>query len=270
MEILQKKITDKRFLKLIETLIRAPILEDGIGVPNTRGCPQGSIISPVLSNIYLHYVIDDWFKTISKTHLIGKAGMVRFADDMVFVFQYKAQAERFYKVLPKRLTKFGLTLHEDKSSIIESGKRAALRANTRGERLQTYKFLGFLCYWGLSRTGFWRMKYKSRSDRLTAKLNGLKAYLKKCLHHKTEQVLIKVKQVVQGWINYHAISDNQQQVSGFLYQSKRILMKWINRKGGKRKMNWETLVKILEKMKFPNSFKTSSMFPPTLKRVNNP
>ena len=270
MEILQQKITDKRFLKLTETLIRSPILEDGIGAPNTRGCPQGSIISPILSNIYLHYVIDDWFHTISKTHIVGKASMVRFADDMVFVFQHKAEAERFYEVLPKRLTKFGLTLHEDKSSIIESGRRAAQRANERKERLQTYKFLGFQCYWGLSRVGFWRLKYKSRSDRLTAKLNGLKAYLNKSLHHKTEHVLSKVKQIVQGWINYHAISDNQRQVGGFIYQSRRILMKWINRKGGKRKMNWKTFTRILEKIKYPHGYKTTSMFLPALKRATSP
>ena len=270
MEILKQKITDKRFLKLTETLIRSPILEDGIGAPNTRGCPQGSIISPILSNIYLHYVIDDWFHTISKTHIVGKASMVRFADDMVFVFQHKAEAERFYEVLPKRLTKFGLTLHEDKSSIIESGRRAAQRANERKERLQTYKFLGFQCCWGLSRVGFWRLKYKSRSDRLTAKLNGLKAYLNKSLHHKTEHVLSKVKQIVQGWINYHAISDNQRQVGGFIYQSRRILMKWINRKGGKRKMNWKTFTRILEKIKYPHGYKTTSMFLPALKRATSP
>ena len=197
---------------------------------------------------------------------------VRFpwATRLVFVFQHKAEAERFYEVLPKRLTKFGLTLHEDKSSIIESGRRAAQRANERKERLQTYKFLGFQCYWGLSRVGFWRLKYKSRSDRLTAKLNGLKAYLNKSLHHKTEQVLRKVKQIVQGWINYHAISDNQRQVRGFIYQSKRILLKWINRKGGKRKMNWETFTRRLEIMKYPDSYKTTSMFLPPLKRVIKP
>ncbi len=228
MGILQEKITDKRFLKLTETLIRAPILENGRAVINTRGCPQGSIISPILSNIYLHYVIDNWFETIRKSHIKGRASMVRFADDMVFVFQHKEEAERFYQVLPKRLEKFGLDLHEDKSSIIESGSKAAKRADEKGERLPTYKFLGFLCYWGRSRSGFWRLKYKSRSDRLIAKLKGLKDYLKRSLNQKTDYVLRKVKQVVQGWVNYHAISDNQRQVSGFIYQSERILLKWIN------------------------------------------
>ena len=193
--------------------------------------------------------------------------MVRFADDMVFVFQHREEAERFYRVLPKRLEKFGLNLHEDKSSIIESGKRAAERAHRRGERLLTYKFLGFLCYWGKSRGGFWRFKYKSRSDRLTAKLNGLKAYLKRSLNQRTDQVLFKVKQVVQGWINYHAISDNHHQVSGFLHQSKMILMKWLNRKGGKRKMNWETFSWILEVKKYPTGYKTTSMFQAPLKRA---
>jgi len=104
--ILREKISDKYFLKLVEKLIRAPIWVNGKAELNRIGCPQGSIISPILSNIYLHQVIDNWFKEISKTHLLGKAEEVRFADDMVFVFQFKEDAEKFYAVLPKRLEKY--------------------------------------------------------------------------------------------------------------------------------------------------------------------
>ena len=144
--ILREKISDRRFLKLVEKLIRAPILVNGKAELNKIGCPVGSIISPILSNIYLHYVMDSWFSEISKTHLKGGAAEVRFADDMVFVFQFKEDAEKFYKVLPKRLEKYGLKLHEDKSSMIQSGSKAAKEAELRGERLPTYKFLGFTCY----------------------------------------------------------------------------------------------------------------------------
>ena len=131
-------------------------------------------------------MVDNWFSEIRKSHLKGKAEMVRFADDMVFVFQMSDDAERFYKVLPKRLEKYGLKLHEEKSSILKSGRKEAEEAAKRGEHLQTYKFLGFLCYWGKGRRGQWRLKYKSRSDRMTSKLKGLREYLKKSLNQETE------------------------------------------------------------------------------------
>jgi RNA-directed DNA polymerase len=259
-EVLQEKISDKRFLRLVEMLIRAPIMEGGKAELNRRGCPQGSIISPILSNIYLHHVIDIWFYGIRETHIKGRAELVRFADDMVFVFQHKEEAERFYKVLPKRLEKFGLKLNEEKSSQTPSGGKAAEEAHERGERLPTYKFLGFVCYWGQSRSGTWRLKYKSRSDRLTAKLNGLKKHLKDNLNEETHAVLKRVRMVVLGWVNYHAISDNQRQVNIFIQNSRRIIIRWINRKGGKRRMSWEKLDRMLKQIRYPRSFKTTSMF----------
>ncbi len=258
--ILAAKISDKRFLKLVEKLIRAPVMINGKSELNILGCPQGSIASPILSNIYLHYVIDSWFAEISRRHLTGKAKMVRFADDMVFVFQRSEDAEKFYKVLPKRLEKYGLKLHENKSNLLKSGSKEAEAAEKRGERLLTYKFLGFLCYWGKSRNGWWRLKYKSRSDRMTSKLKELRKYLKENRHQETKTILARVKRVVVGWINYHAISDNQRRVSSFILMSKRSLFSWINRKGGNRKMNWATFGKVLNEMRYPQGFKTTSMF----------
>jgi RNA-directed DNA polymerase len=258
--ILGEKITDRRFLKLVDKLIRAPVKEGGKSKLNEIGCPQGSICSPMISNIYLHHVIDSWFSEISKSHIKGMANMVRFADDMVFVFQIKEEADRFYKVLPKRLEKFGLILHEDKSSLIRSGRKAAEEADKRGERLPTYKFLGFVCYWGKSRKGRWRLKYKSRSDRFAGKLNGPRQYLREHRNQDTCQGITQVKRIVVGWINYHAISDNQRRVSSFIFQSKHALFAWINRKGGNRKMNWTRFSGLLKRMNYPQGFKTKSMF----------
>lgn len=258
--ILAKKISDKRFLKLVEKLIRAPVMANGKAELNLLGCPQGSITSPILSNIYLHYVIDNWFCEISRSHLKGRAEMVRFADDMVFVFQKSEDAERFYKVLPKRLEKYGLKLNEDKSSLQKSGSKEAKAAEKRGERLPTYKFLGFVCYWGKSRNSQWRLKYKSRADRYTAKLKGLREYLRKSLNQETKTTIVRVKRIVVGWGNYHAISDNQRRVSSFIQMSKQALFRWINRKGGQRKMNWTTFEELLKEMNYPQYFKTTSMF----------
>lgn len=261
LEILRKKIADKRFLRLIGVLIRSPIMVNGKPELNLVGCPQGSIISPILSNIYLHHVIDSWFDEISKSHLRGRAEMVRFADDMVFVFQKSEDAERFYKVLPKRLENYGLLLHADKSSLIKSGSMEAQEAETRGERLQTYRFLGFVCYWGKNRKGRgWRLKFKSRNDRFTAKLRGLRDYLKGSRNQETKTTILRVKRVIAGWVNYHAISDNQRRVGSFILESTKALFKWVNRKGGNRRMNWVEFSKLLGKLGYPQSFKTKSMF----------
>lgn len=228
---------------------------------NRIGCPQGSIISPILSNIYLHVVIDSWFNEISKSHFKGRAEMVRFADDMVFVFQMKEDAERFYEVLPKRLEKYGLKLHEDKSSMIRSGSKAAEEAAKSGKRVPVYKFLGFVCYWARSRGGgWWRMKYKSRSDRFASKLKGLRKYLRENQSSGTQEILERVKSVVRGWVNYHAISDNQRRVSAFIMLSKQALFSWINRKGGNRKMNWETFGRLMKRIGYPENFRTTPMY----------
>lgn len=258
--ILQEKISDKEFLKLVEKLIRAPVMVSGKAELNKVGCPQGSVISPILSNIYLHHVIDSWFQEISRTHMKGRAEMVRLADDMVFVFECKEDAEKFYQVLPKRLEKYGLTLHADKSSMIQSGSKAAAEAAKRGERLPVYKFLGFTCYWGRSRKGWWRLKYKSRADRFTGKLKGLRKYLRESRSEETNIMLQRVKRVVMGWVNYNAISDNQRRVSSFILLSKRALFSWINRKGGNRKMSWDKFGKLMKEINYPQNFKTTSMF----------
>ena len=261
MSFLQQKITDNRFLWLVEALITAPIMEDGEAVASKKGCPQGSIVSPILANIFLHHVIDEWFYTVRKTHLKGRAELVRYADDMVFVFENPEDAKRIFAVLGKRLNKFGLELHEDKSSMIPSGRKAALRAETAGTRIPTYKFLGFTCYWGKSRKGLWRPKYTSRRDRFTVALKKLSKFLWAHLNTgNTDALLRSVIRRVKGWINYHAISDNKRRVYMFLLIVRKLVFKWINRKGGKRRTNWDELAARLDRVGFPKGFKTISMF----------
>ncbi len=260
MELLRKKISDRRFIRLIEVLITAPVLEKGKTLSNEIGCPQGSILSPVLANIYLHHVIDEWFAEISHSHIRGRADMVRYANDMVFTFEYQHEEKRFYDVLPKRRSRFGLELHEDKSQLIAAGHVAAMRANQGGERLRTFNFLGFTCYWGKTRKGYWRLKFTSRKDRFAVKLKGLRDFLWKNLSANRRQTLNVVIRVVRGWINYHGISDNKRRVGQFIYQSKRIIYRWFNRKGGHRPMTWEKRGLILKMLGYPSLWKTRSMF----------
>jgi group II intron reverse transcriptase/maturase len=233
MNLLRNKISDQRFLRLIEVLIKTPIKEGKRVVENTCGCPQGSIISPVLANIYLHHVIDEWFESIKDSHIHGRAKLIRYADDMVFTFENKVDARRFYRVLPKRLAKFGLELHADKSQVLPAGLGCAQQAHQQGKRIPTFNFLGFTCYWGLSNSGkFWRLKVKSRGDRKRAKLVGLRKFLQENRNTPNTPLLIeRVKSAVRGWINYHAVSDNRRQVSSFIYESKRIIFSWFNRRG---------------------------------------
>jgi hypothetical protein len=242
-------------------LITAPILEHGEINKNTEGCPQGSIVSAILSNVYLHHVIDEWFEKIKRTHLRGKADEIRYADDLVFFFEHRGDAEHFYEVLPKRLKKFGLELHEDKSQIIGAGHLVAQRENQNKKRLATFNFLGFTCYWGKTKKGYWRLKFTSRKDRFAAKLKGLREFLRENLNTRnTQETLKTVVRVVRGWVNYHGISDNQKRVRDFLEATKKAIYRWLNRRGGKRRTSWARCAKMLELVKFPRNFRVKSMF----------
>jgi RNA-directed DNA polymerase len=145
--------------------------------------------------------------------------------------------------------------------MVASGRTAAQRAKKRGERLKTYQFLGFTCYWGLSRSGkFWRLKYTSRADRFRASLKKLRKYLRGSLNGDTEKILQRVIRVLKGWINYHGISDNGRRVSSFICLVERTLFWWINRRGGQKGMNWKDFAALLVKANFPRTWKVISMF----------
>ena len=207
-------------------------------------------------------MIDCWFEEIKGKHLRGSAHEVRYADDMVFVFEKVEDARRFFKVLPKRLKKYGLMMHQEKSRLIRSGQNVAAREHKIGNRLPTYKFLGFTVYWGKARNGqWWRMKVMSRRDRFTAKLKGLKEYLRTQVNTSdTMNVLKTVVRVIVGWVNYNAVSDNEHRVNQFLRMSRRIILRWINRRGRKKPMTWEKFMRLLKAINFPDKWETKSLF----------
>jgi RNA-directed DNA polymerase len=207
-------------------------------------------------------VIDEWFETIKKSHFGGEAEMVRYVDDLVFIFKRPRDAIAFYKVLPKRLTKYGLQLHEEKSQLILSGNNAAERLSKEGKKIATYKFLGFECYWGKARNGkSWRLMYKSRRDRFTATLKRIKQHMRKHRNvPNTDEFLKSIVKVMKGWISYHAVTDNQRTVWKFIKECEKIILKWHNRRGRRNVMNWDNLSHVLKRIGFPTHIKTTSMF----------
>ncbi len=254
-KMLRNKISDERFLNLIIKLLKAPVLnEDGIAERNEIGSPQGSILSPTISNIYLHHVLDTWFEWINTSQFGESAAMVRYADDAAFTFRSAADAELFKKQLVGRLNEYGIKLHEGKTAVLLSGKCEAERHEKAGLRMPTFTFLGFLHVWGISVNGttgkrFWRVKRHTCPIRFKKKLAGIEDHIRKHRHENT--LLLRVKSVVQGWLNYYAIKDNKKRVSAFTCEVKRMLFKWLNRRSQKRSLEWDQFSRILRKLAFP-------------------
>jgi RNA-directed DNA polymerase len=215
----------------------------------------------MLANVYLHHVIDSWFEEIKHNHFRGRAETIRYADDMVFAFSDHSDAERFYDVLPKRLNKYGLEMHLDKSQMISAGHLNAVKAGRNGKRLPTFNFLGFTCYWGKSKRGYWCLKYTSRRDRFASKLKGMKQYLNENLNvADTQKFLEHVISGIKGWVNYHRVSDNDRRINQFIQTSRWLIFRWFNRRGGKKRMTEKRLDEILKAADFPTSWKIISMY----------
>lgn len=255
--LLKLKIADSRFLHLIIKLLKAPTLtKDGKAEWNEIGSPQGSILSPVMANLYLHYVLDIWFSWINDSRFGGSAHVVRYADDAVFTFRSLEEAESFKILLMERLKSFGISLNEDKTHVLACGPKVAAKYERKGLPMPTFTFLGFLHVWGKSlnrKRGiwFWRVKRRTCPKRFKKKLAEIKSYTRSHRHEKN--LIVRVKQIVQGYLNYFAVNDNQRRVAQFVAEVKRILFKYLNRRGGKRKMVWTRFVRILEKIKFPDN-----------------
>ncbi|MGK5089350.1 group II intron reverse transcriptase/maturase [Bdellovibrionota bacterium FG-2] len=254
--LLKLKIEDQRFLHLIIKMIQAPTLKsDGVIERNEVGSPQGSILSPIIANLYLHYVMDIWFHWLNSQEMGGGARLVRYADDAVFTFRDLSEAERFRLRLAERLKSFGISMNEDKTKVLPCGQKMAARYAKQGRRMPTFVFLGFLHVWGTAwnrkaAVHFWRIKRRTCPKRFRKKLSEIQAHIKKHRHEKT--LLKRITQVVRGYLNYFAVNDNQRRAKQFLREVRRMLFKWLNRRSQKRSITWKRLGEVLEKLGFPN------------------
>ena len=237
-EFLDRRVKDGVIRKMIDKWLKAGILEgDSIRYPE-KGTPQGGLISPLLSNIYLHYVLDEWFAQEIQPLLRGRSFIVRYADDFVLGFDNLHDAERVMKVLPKRFGKYELELHPEKTKIVNL-------LNNRNEGDRSFDFLGFTHYLGKSRKGKVILKRKTSSKKLRIALEKINTWIKENRHKKIKELIPLLNIRVRGHYNYYGITFNSSRLNSFYEQVKRILYKWLNRRGGKPVWIWEKLIKLV-------------------------
>jgi group II intron reverse transcriptase/maturase len=214
----EHRIGDKRIIRLIRKWLKAGVLEDGVVTVSEVGTGQGSVISPLLANIYMHYVFDLWVHRWRRREAQGDVIIVRYADDFVVGFEYESDARRFWDALRARLEEFALSLHPDKTRLIEFGRFAADRRKQRGlGKPETFKFLGFIFICGKSRRGEFLVHRKSRRDRMRTKLQEVKKELRKRKHQPIPEQGHWLGQVVRGYFAYHAVPTNGSRLGAFRY-----------------------------------------------------
>ncbi len=240
MKFVQHRIADRRIHRLIQKWLRAGVSEAGTWSPTTMGTPQGAVVSPLLSNVYLHYVFDLWVRRWRRRSATGDMMVVRYADDIVLGFEHRADAERFLHDWKDRMRAFGLELHPEKTRLIEFGRHAAEQRRSRGEgKPETFNFLGFTHLCGTTRkTGRFIVKRQTIRKRLTAKLNALKAELRHRWHTPVPQLGQWLRSVVQGWFNYHAVPGNMDSLNAFRSQVLRLWFRALRRRGQRRPLTW--------------------------------
>ena len=235
LELLAQRIDDKRFLRLINKWLKAGILEEdkSISYPE-EGTPQGGSVSAILASIYLHNAIDEWFEKVVKPHCEGDAIICRYADDFVCAFQYAKDAERFYKVLPKRLEKFNLQVAEDKTNILRFSRFQPGLENR-------FCFLSFEFYWDSDTKGKPRLFRRTGRKRLQTAKRNFSEYIKGNRHMKTSSLLISLARKLRGHFNYFGVIGNLAGLHTVNHYVMELLYKWLNRRSGRKSFTWERL-----------------------------
>jgi group II intron reverse transcriptase/maturase len=242
MKFIEHRVADNRVLRLIRKWLKAGVSEDGEWSETKVGTPQGAVVSPLLANVYLHYVFDLWAEVWREKVAKGEMIVVRYADDLVAGFQHRAEAERFLREFQERLAKFGLEIHPEKTRLIEFGRFAEANRNGRGEgKPETFTFLGFTHYCGRNSKGSFVVWRRTAAKRMRAKLLQLKQELRRKMHEPVGVVGEWLKRVVQGYYRYHAVPGNIAALGRF---RDRLCMLWrqaLRRRSQRRKPGWDQL-----------------------------
>ncbi len=258
MKFLAERIADKNMLRLIKRFLKAGVMEEGIYNETDKGTPQGGLISPILANVYLHYVLDIWFEKAVKKHCNGKANMIRYADDFVCCFQKKDEAEKFYKALIERLDKFGLEIEVNKTKIIEFGRYAVNSRKKRGEgKPETFDFLGFTHVCSKSLKGNFIVKRITSKKKLKAKLQASKKWLRENMHLDVKTLIGKLNIKLEGHYRYYGVTGNSNSMDKFRYFIIKQLHFTLNRRSQRNRYSWKDFQnKIIKKfpIKYPKIY----------------
>jgi group II intron reverse transcriptase/maturase len=252
LKFLEHRIGDPRIIRLVSRMLKAGILEDGLVRASEEGTPQGSILSPLLSNIYLHYALDLWFSRRFKKRCRGQAYYFRFADDFLACFRYRSDAIAFRAQLEDRLQGFGLELAPEKTRCIEFGRFARERARKRGQKPQEFTFLGFTHYCGKTREGYFKLKRRTSRKKFGQSLNKFTDWARRSRNILSKaQMLERGRTRLIGHLNYYAVTDNSDKCSSYVHHATRILFKWINRKSQRPSYTWKGFEQVLKRYKWP-------------------
>lgn len=244
-QFLEHRIGDTRVLRLISKWLKAGTMEDGELNPTDEGTPQGAVISPLLANIYLHYVFDLWANQWRKRHAIGNVVIIRYADDIVVGFEKGGDAKRFQRAMQARLAQFALALHPDKTRLIAFGRFAAQDRSERGlGKPQTFNFLGFTHICGRDQNGKFMLLRKTRRDRLLAALKEIKQELRRRWHHSIAEQGKWLRRVVQGYFNYHAVPTNIRAMSSFRHHVDDLWRRALRRRSQRDRTTWSRMKRI--------------------------
>jgi RNA-directed DNA polymerase len=244
---LEHRIADSRVIRLIQKWLKAGVLEAGVVTISDKGTGQGSVISPLLANIYLHYVLDLWAERWRRREATGDMIIVRYADDIIVGFQHETDARRYLDAMRERLQEFSLSLHPDKTRLIEFGRDAAVNRKRLGlGKPETFKFLGMVFICSKSRRGKFLIKRKTRSDRMRVTLRKIKQALRQRMHQPIPQQGKWLMQVVLGYFNYHAVPTNSRALAIFRDEVTKRWRRVLGRRSQKSAFTWERMVKLAD------------------------
>ena len=247
MEMIEKRVRDRSVLRLIRKWIQVGVIEEGRLLVSETGTGQGQTISPLLANIYLHYVLDEWFENEVKPRLRGAAHEIRFADDAVLCFQYKEDAERVMEVLPKRFTKYGLTIHPEKTRLLEFGRYAEEKAKRQGKKPATFDFLGYTHVCARSRRGKFTVHVRTTKKRFRRGLTAIAEWCQENRHMPVEEQQKTLNAKLRGHYQYYGRPTNYQSLWRFFREVRHIWQKGLSRRTRGNGMTWEKYAAILRK-----------------------
>ena len=261
-QFLQLRVRDGVLLRLIDKWLKAGVMEDGnVSYPDS-GSPQGGVVSPLLSNVFLHYVLDLWFENDVKPCLRNRAFLIRFADDFVIGFRDERDSQRVMEVIPKRFGKYGLTVHPTKTKLIRFRPPSSKTMGGRGpdDRPGTFDFLGFTHYWAVSLKGYWVVKVKTAKDRFSRAVKRMDQWCYLNRHLPISEQQQKLNQKLRGHDAYYGVTGNSAALSRFHREVERRWRKWLNRRNRIRSLKWEKFRAILRRYPLAPARSVRSVF----------